>query len=278
MKVSLENAGARLDAQTDTVRKCPLCQGYDRQLIAERGGWQIVKCTACGMVFIGNEISYAEQNAEHDWLDDYPKEMERRKQKHPVLLFLSRYTRRLRPETNARLLKQTRKWKQQGKLVDFGCGDASFMERASQYFDVSGIELSARLAAMSRARVPDAKIFEGPVTKVAEQELPAGAFDMVTQFGYIEHEWNPLDGLRAAFRLLKGGGIALIKTPNYASWNRRVMGMDWCGFHIPAHCNYFTPETLRKMLRRAGFESLRSSLLDRLPTSDSLWMAARKPN
>jgi 2-polyprenyl-3-methyl-5-hydroxy-6-metoxy-1,4-benzoquinol methylase len=246
--------------------------------VAERDAWQIVECYACAMVFIGNEIGYDEQSADHDWLDDYPKEMERRKEKHPILLVLSRYTRRLRPETNARLLQQTVRWKPGGKLVDFGCGDASFMERAASKFDVTGIELSARLAAMSRTRMPGAKIFEGPVTQVADNELPAGAFDMVTQFGYIEHEWHPLDGLRSAYRLLKPGGVTLIKTPNYASWNRRVMGMDWCGFHIPAHCNYFTPETLAKMLRKTGFEPLPRPLLDRLPTSDSLWMAARKPD
>jgi 2-polyprenyl-3-methyl-5-hydroxy-6-metoxy-1,4-benzoquinol methylase len=259
------------------VRRCPLCGALERRPVAKRDAWQIVECRACAMVFIGNEIGYEEQSAEHDWLDDYPKEMERRKQKHPILLFLSRYTRRLRPETNARLLKQTVRWKQGGKLTDFGCGDASFMERAASKFDVTGIELSARLAAMSGKRMPGATIFEGPVTQVADNKLPAGAFDMVTQFGYIEHEWQPLDGLRSAHRLLKPGGVTLIKTPNYASWNRCVMGMDWCGFHIPAHCNYFTPETLAKMLRRAGFEPLARPLLDRLPTSDSLWMAARKP-
>ena len=103
-----------LRSQRTAVRKCPLCGAVERRLVAERDAWQIVECRACKMVFIGNEIGYDEQSAEHDWLDDYPKEMERRKEKHPVLLFLSRYTRRLRPETNARLLKQTMRWKQGG--------------------------------------------------------------------------------------------------------------------------------------------------------------------
>ena len=231
------------------------------------------------MVFIGNELSsYADQIEDHDWLDDYPKEMLRRKQRHPFLLFCSRFTRRLRPETNARLLKQTRRWKREGKLVDFGCGDASFMERAAKNFDVTGIEISPRLAALSRRRMPAAKILEGPVTEIAERDLPPEFFDVVTQFGYIEHEWQPLQGLRAAHRVLKPGGVTLIKTPNYACWNRRVMGMDWCGYHSPAHCNYFTPATLSKMLRLAGFDPLPQPMLDRLPTSDSLWMAARKPS
>jgi SAM-dependent methyltransferase len=229
------------------------------------------------MVFIGNELTYSAQIEDHDWLDDYPKEMLRRKERHPVLLLLSSYTRRLRPETNARLLKQTLRWKRGGKLVDFGCGDASFIERAAQIFDVTGIEISPRLAALSRQRMPAGKILQGPVTQLAERELPEKAFDVVTQFGYIEHEWQPLAGLRAAYRVLKPGGITVIKTPNYASWNRRIMGVDWCGYHLPAHCNYFTPDTLARILRRAGFEPLARPPLDRLPTSDSLWMAARRP-
>jgi len=69
----------------------------------------------------------------------------------------------------------------------------------------------------------------------------------------------------------------VIKTPNYASWNRHIRGVDWCGYHIPAHCNYFTPHTLRELLRKARLEPLVRPLLDCLPTSDSLWMVARKP-
>ena len=259
------------------LRPCPLCNSAERKQVFERDSWQIVECAQCRMVFIGTELDYAAQVENHDWLDDYPREMQRRKERHPFLLFLSRRTRWLRPETEGRLLRQTRHWKREGKLVDFGCGDGRFLARANGTFDVLGIEISSKLAELSRRRVPADKILEGPVTELACTALPENHFDVVTQFGYIEHEWQPLAGLRAAHRVLKPGGITLLKTPNYACWNRTVMGGDWCGYHIPAHCNYFTPDTLAKMLRRAGLEPLPRPLLDRLPTSDSLWMAARKP-
>jgi hypothetical protein len=55
------------------------------------------------------------------------------------------------------------------------------------------------------------------------------------------------------------------------------MGEEWCGFHIPSHVNYFTLATLARMLRQAGFQPPPRPLLDCLPTSDTLWMAARKP-
>jgi 2-polyprenyl-3-methyl-5-hydroxy-6-metoxy-1,4-benzoquinol methylase len=259
------------------ARACPLCGALPRITRYQRDGWDIVECNSCGMVFIGSQITYDRQLDDHDWVDDYPKELARRNEKHPFLLSASRFVKRFRSETNDRLLAQTVRWRASGKLIDFGCGDGSFLARASGRFDVSGIELSPRLVQIARKRIDPAKILEGPLTEVANQSFPAESFDIVTQFGYIEHEWQPLPALRAAHRLLKPGGVTLLKTPNFASWNRRAMGLDWCGFHIPSHCNYFTPRSLAEILRRAGFQPSPRRIADSLPTSDSLWMAARKP-
>lgn len=259
------------------TRACPLCGGLNRKPLLRREPWEIVQCARCQMVFIGSELPYETQARDHDWVEEWQKEVSRRKQSQPLLRSLSQLTRPFRPGAQDRLLAQTLRWIRAGKLVDFGCGDARFLARAARHFDVTGIELSPRVAKLARQRVSPATIFEGPVTEVAKRVLPEATFDVVTQLGYIEHEWQPLAALRAAHRVLKPDGITVIKTPNYASWNRHVRGANWCGYHFPAHCNYFTPETLAKMLRQAGFEPLHRPLRDRLPTSDSLWIAARKP-
>src|ERR1700722_10977424 len=260
------------------TRPCPLCESLPRRTLYQRDGWNIVRCDKCSMVFLDGPMNYETQRDDHDWIDDYEKQPARRTQKHPLVLALSKVVKKTRPETNQRLLAQTTRWKRFGKLIDFGCGDGSFLARAAQQFDVFGIELSPRLAERARQKIGAAKIHEGPLTEVANNEFPAGSFDVVTQFGYIEHEWQPFAGLAAAYRLLKHGGVTILKTPNFASWNRSVMGLDWCGFHIPAHCNYFTPATLAAMLSRAGLEPLPRPFADSLPTSDSLWIAARKPD
>jgi SAM-dependent methyltransferase len=259
------------------TRPCPLCGALPRHRLYQRDGWNVVRCDTCSMVFLDGQLNYETQRDEHDWIDDYQKENARRTEQHPLVLALSNFVKKLRPETNQRLLDQTTRWQSSGKLIDFGCGDGSFLARAVRQFDASGIELSPRLAARAREKIDPAKIMEGPLTEVANRSFPAAAFDVVTQFGYIEHEWQPLAGLLAAHRLLKPGGVTVLKTPNFACWNRSVMGLDWCGFYFPAHCNYFTPASLAAMLRRAGLEPLPRPLADSLPTSDSLWMAARKP-
>ncbi len=261
---------------TAGIRPCPLCGAMDRKVLTRRDLWEIVECAQCAMVFIGSELPYDVQARDHDWMNEHAKAASERKRKQPVFVALSRLLRPLRPDTNGRMLSQTLRWRREGKLADFGCGDAGFLVLATKYFDVTGIELSPRGVEISRQRIAPEKILEGPVTEVAST-LPPNSFDVVTQFGYIEHEWQPVAGMRAAFRVLKPGGVTVIKTPNFASWNRTIRGMDWCGYHIPAHCNYFTPRTLRELFRKTGFDPLPRPFADCLPTSDSLWMAARKP-
>lgn len=228
------------------------------------------------MVYLAQEISYAQQVDEHEFDQSYLREHARRRQKHPLLLAISGVTRKLKPEIDDRLLAQTLRWwpaARGGRLLDLGCGDGKFLEKAMQHFEVTGVEISPRLAAMAEARVPAARILRTPVTEAA---LPENHFDVVTQFSVLEHEWRPLQALRAAHRTLKPGGITVIKVPNHASWNRHIMRADWCGYRLPDHCNYFTPRTLAALLRKAGFTPLPGSILDRFPTSDSLWLAAKK--
>ncbi len=116
------------------------------------------------MVFIGSELAYDVQARDHDWMDEHAKAASERKRKQPIFVVLSRLLRPLRPNTNGRMLSQTLRWRREGKLVDFGCGDAGFLVLATKHFDVTGIELSPRGAEISRQRISPEKILEGPVT------------------------------------------------------------------------------------------------------------------
>jgi SAM-dependent methyltransferase len=220
------------------------------------------------------EITYQRQALELEFSESWRTEHERRKRRHPLLVAISGWTRKLKPEIGERLLAKTLRWRKSGTLLDCGCGDGKFLAEAQRFFEVWGVEISARAAALAQGRVPAGKIICAPITEAA---LPASYFGVVTLFSVLEHDWHPHSALRAAHAALKPGGIAVIKVPNHASWNRHIMAQDWCGYRLPDHCNYFTPRSLADMLRRAGLRPLRGSFLDRMPTSDSLWMAAEKP-
>jgi hypothetical protein len=136
---------------------------------------------------------------------------------------------------------------------------------ASGQFDVSGIELSPRLVQSARKRINPVKILEAPLTEIANKILSRRKFRCC--YAIRVYEWQPLPAWRAAHRLLKPGDLALRKTPNFASRNRRVMELNWCGFHILSHCNCFTPKSLVEILRRAGFQLSPRRIANSLSTS-----------
>ncbi len=227
------------------------------------------------MVYLARELSYQQQAAEHEFADTYFVEQARRRKKSPLLTAISGVTRKLKPPMPQRLLRQTLRWSKPtpgAKLLDIGCGDGSFLEAAAKHFAATGVEISPAQAERARQRVPSATIHTGPSTAAP---LPEDAFDVVTQFSVLEHEWRPLPALALVARVLRSGGVTIIKVPNFASWNRRIRGVEWCGIRLPDHCNYFTPATLARALRAAHLEPM-MRLTGAVPTSDSLWMAAKK--
>jgi ribosomal protein L37AE/L43A len=85
------------ESENHSQRACPLCGAFERKNLFPRDGWDIVKCSRCSMVFLGNPpLAYDAQAADRDWVTDHTRETSRRTNSRPVLTFLSRLTRPLR--------------------------------------------------------------------------------------------------------------------------------------------------------------------------------------
>ncbi|OGR67267.1 MAG: hypothetical protein A2081_01340 [Elusimicrobia bacterium GWC2_61_19] len=141
---------------------------------------------------------------------------------------------------------------QKGRLLDVGCASGFFIETARESgWDASGVELSPLASAAARDRA-GLNVFTGAL---ADAALPDGHFDAVTMWDVLEHFPDPRADLRQAFRILKPGGLLVIQTPNAASAIARLTGGRWACMQRPAeHLYFFSPATLGRLLRAAGFE------------------------
>jgi len=140
-----------------------------------------------------------------------------------------------------------------------------------------GIEISEGLAheAQELLAARGGSIINAPAVE-GLASFPTGKATGVLMRSFLEHEHKPIELLTHAERVLQPGGIAIIKVPNFASINRRVMGSRWCGFRFPGHVNHFTPASLRAMVEDAGFGVMSFNALDRFFLSDNMWLVARK--
>jgi 2-polyprenyl-3-methyl-5-hydroxy-6-metoxy-1,4-benzoquinol methylase len=138
-----------------------------------------------------------------------------------------------------------------GRLLDFGCGNGSFLQRMKERgWIVTGVDASVAVVQRLRAE----RGLRAVAGSLPHPELGEGTFDVITMRQSLEHVHQPLEVLRAAHRLLAPGGLLIVSTPNIDSLPFKWFGRFWWGLDLPRHLTHFTPDTLQLMLARAGFD------------------------
>ncbi len=234
--------------------------------------WTIRDCSACGFSYIDTAPEYEHLFDELDWHTTYALEIVRKKKMRPRSYAFSQRTRwrmGILPKRTVRGYVLSRH--RSGNIVDLGCGSGGQIGNMVDRFTPFGVEISSKLAREANtAFAPHGgHVVNAPCTE-GLKTFPDNFFAAASLRSYLEHEMNPKQVMRELFRVLKPGGIAVVKVPNYACWNRHVMGRKWCGFRYPDHLNYFTPRSLKHLAAGLGFK-VSFGLTGRLPTSDNMW-------
>lgn len=266
-------------------RTCPLCRRDNRRgPVFERyspATWDLKRCPGCGFVYLESIPDYAATAEALAWDHTFHAWHEAR-ERAPGQQLLSTVGRGIRHGTH--LFRKRRRMDRliaalaaPGAVLDVGCGKGSQLAKLPLQYVPYGIEISPGQAQIAQAMVASrgGAILVKPGA-VALREFPEGFFSGIMMRSYLEHESQPREALEGAAHALAPDGVLIIKVPNYGSVNRRLFGRRWCGFRFPDHMNYFTPDTLRRLCASCGLAVRDFSWLDRLPTSDNMWLIAQR--
>jgi SAM-dependent methyltransferase len=264
---------------SDDKRNCPLCgaaASRARPLAYRTPEFQVVQCASCDLAFLDQLPPQHEFEEERAWEVSSISYAAQRKHAYPLMTWLEQATRyRMHLMSKREPKRILARLVRRGPVIDVGCGTGLNLIPPPAGFVPYGIEISkSASAAADAAFAPHGGKCVQASAAVALGGFPRGFFNGALAIGYIEHEFFPLEALRSLRQALADDGAVVIKTPNFGSLNRRIMGMRWSGFRFPDHVNYFTPATLREIARRAGFTT-HFGPTDRNPVSDSLWGVLR---
>jgi len=270
------------DTPRNTIhRPCPQCDtdnaavGVSRYAAPE---WGLKDCPECGFVYIENAPVYEELVRDYAWETTSAQWSDTRKRRNPWFMALSKGTRwRLHLFRRNSMEALADRYAVPGIVLDLGCGGGEQLKRLAQRFIPYGVEISRGEAENARRNLtsrPEAVIINQPATQ-GLLGLASGSVSAVVMRSYLEHESHPKQVLDAAHHALRPGGHLFIKVPNYGALNRMLLGKRWCGFRFPDHLNYFTPDSLKRMVAASGFTITRFGITDRLPTNDNMWMVAQ---
>lgn len=132
-----------------------------------------------------------------------------------------------------------------GKVLDVGCAYGFLLkEFEKQGFKTYGIDISG--FALEKAKKNcQAKLFK---LDISSEKIPLAtrSVDIVSQMFLLEHLENYQHCLKESQRVLKKNGLLFILVPTIRRW-----------FADKTHLNIFTSESLKAVLEKTGFETLK---------------------
>lgn len=225
---------------------CISCASTGAEHLFRARGYDLVRCTACGLAYIANPPGAEELKAIYSAGADY----------HTALCDPSSATFATQDRIAVRHLAETRRGVTSGRLLDVGCSIGQFAARArAAGFAATGLEMNEASAAFARTHY-GLEVAEGTIHDAPQE---AASLDVLTMFDVIEHVPDPLGDLRKAWDLLAPGGRIVLSTPNIDGLFPRASlplakKLDyWPHPEPPYHLYQFSAKTLGAMLEKAGF-------------------------
>lgn len=237
--------------RSSELTSCNLCQAPlspDQRPRWVKEGFEIYECTGCGLLFRGDLPSSEELLSIYG--EDYFRRPEGANAEGYADYLSDEAEHRMTARRRARQLDRVAR---KGQLLDVGSAAGFFLDEARRAgWDVRGVDVSAAMSGWARERLG----LDVVTGAFQHADYPAGSFDAVTMWDYIEHSIDPAGDFAKAAEVLRPGGVLMLSTGNAASLVARVSGSRW---HLltPRHHNFFfTVDTLRRYLHDHGFETM----------------------
>jgi len=222
---------------------CPLCKESKNIPLHQEGSFQMVRCSSCQFIYLNPRPT--SESLTHFYQHYLPEDSSS----------IQSWGRMMEPVFHraANLLRQHRR---NGRLLDVGTGFGFFMnEMKNKGWEVTGVEISQKAIDYARNSL-GLTIHLGPLEKA---NFPNQHFDVVTAFYVIEHLPDPMTFLKECCRILKPGGILLLRYPHTTPIKNflSIFGILNRLYDLPAHLSDFSPEMIQRCLESIGFERCR---------------------
>lgn len=232
---------------------CNACGADDFVKLSSVGEWSIGKCARCELVYV-NPAPFFEPNPEFSAISKDFQYTQYMHQKitpeilHHEAVQLSGHLREITRLTGQTLTAP--------RYLEVGCGSGASVRAADDLgWQALGLDIDPELIATGQQQLhADLRC-----TPLLQSGLEEEKFDFIRLRDVIEHLPDPFDNLVMIRKLLAPGGVALFVTPNEDGLPTRMRLLlggtrdRVATVPPPHHLHGFTPQTLNRLLDRAGF-------------------------
>jgi len=233
---------------------CYMCGSADREhfisaqddLGGTPGTFRFVKCSRCGLAYQNPRVALEHIGAYYD--DHYIAHRKKRDWGVLTPLF-ERAMNKLDVEKDA-IVSRYVSLGRDSQVLDVGCAVGTFLARLQDRYGVqaTGVDFKDLTFAPSLRNV------DFRCGLFYDAGLDDAAFDLVTMWHFLEHDYDPLRSLATARRVLKRDGLLVIEVPRLDSRTFKWFGDRWPGLQAPQHTVLFDRDSLLRAVRKSGLE------------------------
>lgn len=224
---------------------CPICGGKNISEYWAMHGYKLAKCNKCSMVW----DFYPAENI----LAQYDKSYFQNENPKGGYTNYFEGMRVNRKTFSDRLDKIYKRIDKKKLLLDVGSalGDCLDEARKMGWENTMGLEVSNFAYRFSKER--GLNVINSTLDKA---NIKSSTFNVVTYQDVIEHIKDPLKEMRLAYEVLKENGLIVIFTPDVGGLWHKLLGPLWYHYKPGEHIMYFSQESLRLVLEKAGFKNV----------------------
>lgn len=234
--------------------ECPVCKNTSLQhflsakdYTVSKEQFEIVKCTNCSHLFTQN-IAAQNEIGKYYQSENYISHSDTQegivnKLYHAV---------RKRTLADKKKLVQKETGKQQGKILDIGCGTGAFLHTMNLAgWESTGLEPddTARKKAKELYHLeskPSHEIFD----------LPHNTYDAITMWHVLEHVHQLHEYIKQLKNMVTAHGRIFIAVPNYTSYDAQHYAAHWAAYDVPRHLYHFSPTSMKNLVEKHGLSIL----------------------
>ncbi|MEQ1553889.1 MAG: class I SAM-dependent methyltransferase [Ferruginibacter sp.] len=233
-----------------TYTQCPVCKSKSFSSFFSANDYtvshelfEILKCNTCTHLFTQN---IPEQNK----IGKYYQSANYVSHSNTQVGFVNKLYHAVRTYTLTakKNFLQTITKKQQGKLLDIGCGTGAFLNTMK----LAGWECTG----LEPDNATRQKAFElynlNPLPSHEIFNLPYNTYDAITMWHVLEHVHQLHEYLKQLKNMIKNEGKIFIAVPNYTSYDAHYYGKHWAAYDVPRHLYHFSPMSMKTLVEQHG--------------------------
>ena len=244
---------------------CPVCTTPSTQKLKEEKGFTIFLCHKCDTIFVHPMPLTTE-------LESYYNDLGHKLGEAQYESFSKK--------AHKAAIEYIRTNLKHGKALDVGCGYGGFLSRLTALgWDATGLDINPPSSKSGHQRIVQGQIENAPFEN--------NSFSLITLWWVLEHSTDPLKAMSEVKRMLKKGGVVLIRVPNvpFIRWANRFRFLEKLHpsrlknpisekesvFDLlgpPHHLFGFSKESLEKIRINFGFSGMKILFLGQVQTGN----------